>query len=969
MKLVNIIAILLVISFAQIAGAVPACPTDTWTFSNDGIRIELKKWGDEFVHDYETLDGFTVVYDQAKDRWFYADLDENGILFSTNLLVGRDSPASFDLAQHLRFGKDYVNEIKKQSPDGTAPSKFAESRGTEAVTGNWKIPTLFIKFPNQAETFKTSEFYDHLYGTHPASPNSFTDYYDEISYGKFHITGDTVGWFTAAHDKAYYGANLPNGRDQNYYALVREAVEAADAYVNYSDYDRDKDGYVDNVFIIHSGRGEESSGATADDLWSRRGQLDPVYVSQEGTKVRDFSIQPEKLWSVKMTVGVFCHEFGHILGLPDLYDVDYSSNGVGVFCLMGFGSWNTIGDDYAGVKPAHMCSWAKTKLGWMNPTQISSDGTFNIASAEKNSICYKFNNNMPNLEYFMIENRELVSFDAGLPGNGGILIWHVDDNKVDDNTDENHKLVDLEQAQATQTLDLDPNSSNASQGSDADYFRQGKTFTDSTNPNSKTYSGTSTNLSITDISQIQMDKSMSFKAAIGSSTLPTGLKWKFKTEGVVESSPAVASDGTIYVGSADTYLYAVKPDGSLKWQFVTSGQIWSSPVIATDGTIYIGSNDNYIYAINPNGTLKWKYQTGDDVKAKPAIGPDGTILVGSYDGYFYALYPNGNLKWYAEQGLPISSSARIDNSGTIYCGSADFALYAAFADGTVKWEFDTDGGVYSKPFVGGDGTVYVGSDDYSLYAVNSNGTYKWDYVTGGTVESSPILANGTIYVGSADGYLYALNTNGTLKWRFKAKDVIYSSPAVGSDGTVYVGSDDFNFYAINSNGTLQWSYKTGNWIGSSPAIGPDGTVYIGSDDKYLYAFGKGSSINEKIDLTLKVSPSQASFSNGNTFNILLGMKMPAQSIKADIYFVMVPPGTPPSVYFGMNWTKTPVAIISNYSLPANLTLTDAQILRVTLPSIKPLMTIPGTYTYAIGAAKPGTFEFISNIASVNVIVK
>jgi len=121
------------------------------------------------------------------------------------------------------------------------------------------------------------------------------------------------------------------------------------------------------------------------------------------------------------------------------------------------------------------------------------------------------------------------------------------------------------------------------------------------------------------------------------------LKWSYTTDDYIRSSPAIGSDGTIYVGSDDYKLYALNPNGTLKWSYTTDDYIRSSPAIGSDGTIYVGSDDNKLYALNPNGTLKWSYTTGDWIRSSPAIGSDGTIYVGSDDYKLYALNPNGCL--------------------------------------------------------------------------------------------------------------------------------------------------------------------------------------------------------------------------------------------------------------------------------------------------------------------------------------
>jgi len=158
-------------------------------------------------------------------------------------------------------------------------------------------------------------------------------------------------------------------------------------------------------------------------------------------------------------------------------------------------------------------------------------------------------------------------------------------------------------------------------------------------------------------------------------------------------------------------------NGTLKWKFAIGDQIHSSPAIASDGTIYIGSDDRYLYAINPNGTLKWKFKTGNGIYSSPAIASDGTIYIGSWDHYLYAINPDGTLKWKFKTGNGIYSSPAIASDGTIYIGSWDHYLYAINPDRTLKWEFETGDGIYSSPAIASDGTIYIGSDDQYLYAI------------------------------------------------------------------------------------------------------------------------------------------------------------------------------------------------------------------------------------------------------------
>lgn len=334
--------------------------------------------------------------------------------------------------------------------------------------------------------------------------------------------------------------------------------------------------------------------------------------------------------------------------------------------------------------------------------------------------------------------------------------------------------------------------------------------------------------------------------------------WNFTTGSNVRSSPAIGSDGTIYVGSGDDKVYAINPNGTEKWSFLTGDNIVeSSPAIGSDGTIYIGSDDDKLYAIYPDGTEKWNFTTGAEIWSSPAIGSDGTIYVGSFDYKLYAIFPNGTQKWNFTTGAEIGSSPAIGLDGTIYVGSCDKRVYAICPNGTEKWHFTTEcsdtGIVSSSPAIGSDGTIYVGSHANTcppkLYAINPDGSEKWNFPTGDDIHSSPAIgSDGTIYVNARDFKLYAINPNGTKKWICPFAPglkggVNDGSPVIGSDGTIYVGSgcdNDRNLYAIRPNGTKKWNFTTDWLIFASPAIGSDGTIYVGTCGRKLYAIGRNN---------------------------------------------------------------------------------------------------------------------------------
>jgi len=285
------------------------------------------------------------------------------------------------------------------------------------------------------------------------------------------------------------------------------------------------------------------------------------------------------------------------------------------------------------------------------------------------------------------------------------------------------------------------------------------------------------------------------------------LKWKFSTGGRIESSPAVGSRGTIYVGSMDGYLYAINPHGTLEWKiripFLGST---TSPTVWSDGTIYVGA-DQYIFSINPHGYVNWNLTTNSvgGTYDSPAVGFDGTIYIGVDDPELEAVYPNGTMRWVNNDCLcPVDPTVADDGTILDASGYTD-TFYAINPDGSTKWNLT--GACCSSPSIGPDGTVYVGSGigfdgKGGLFAIQPDGVLSWN-LKKSISSSASIGADGVVYVTGEDGNLYAVNPDGTIKWTLNGNFSFFSSssPAIGSDGTIYVESNDGSLYAIGSAGS------------------------------------------------------------------------------------------------------------------------------------------------------------------------
>lgn len=219
-------------------------------------------------------------------------------------------------------------------------------------------------------------------------------------------------------------------------------------------------------------------------------------------------------------------------------------------------------------------------------------------------------------------------------------------------------------------------------------------------------------------------------------------RWFWRTNWCVFSSPALTPTGRIHVGSKDHRLYTFEdavPYPDLAWTyragtFYDGHLIDCSPAIGDDGTIYFGTDpygaagqtpvpvDTVFFAVNPDSTLKWAFEMGDGAESSPAIGHDGTVYIGSYDSCVYAIEDAGSegiLKWKYVTGGPVDASPTVDGDGTVYIGSRDSVLYAFNPDGSVKWTFQTEGGIESSVTIGGDGYIYFGSFDGKLYALGT----------------------------------------------------------------------------------------------------------------------------------------------------------------------------------------------------------------------------------------------------------
>ncbi len=331
------------------------------------------------------------------------------------------------------------------------------------------------------------------------------------------------------------------------------------------------------------------------------------------------------------------------------------------------------------------------------------------------------------------------------------------------------------------------------------------------------------------------------------------VEWLFDAGHNVYSSPAIDVDGTVYFGAENRYFYAVSPAGTQIWSALGGGSD-SSPLIASDGTIYCygggaSQTDTYLYSYDQDGNLKWQFVVaGWEPLSSPSISIDGeTVYIASV--YLYAIRKDGSLRW---QFRPDSteechySLAMSPDGATLYVPGFK-ALYAVDTSGVLRWKFEAPfagpHGPTSNPAVDNDGNIYVGVTPSSVFSLSPAGAIRWqlDDVLWGPEDPGPVISrDGTIYI--TGSYIHAIDYAGKLKWKYPISPISQCVPAIDVDGAVYVGlatartpADSINFLALNSNGTLRFQLSLRSPDGSvpdidsRPAISSDGKIFVGSD--------------------------------------------------------------------------------------------------------------------------------------------
>lgn len=441
-----IFALVATSSFASKANSLPAVVPQP-----DGTMLTVLLQGDENISWYTTTDGMLLV--KRGNGYYVAQVKADGSLAASSLLAhgpamrGTEETNMMLLQDKAKFAK-YSSKLLGQ------PGELPVTEWTNGVTRKMKIrddSTLFPHMGSPKALVILVEFTDTTF-TLPDPKASFNDYlnnetgnivdrghgenrnakgvkgyFKDMSFGQFTPQFDVVGPVKLSHPLRYYGA----GND-NMSRLIPDACSAVNDSVDFSQYDSNGDGYVDLVYVIYAGHSESEAGNSTDDIWPKSGYSD--FGTFDGKKVYRYGVNNElngrETSKNKLIngIGLFCHEFSHTMGLPDIY----ATSGAPGYNKDNFGMefWDLMdGGEYvhSGRFPTAYTSWEREVMGWMNVDTLTDTAHVVLRTIDSKGdsarSCKIVNPSVKN-EAIYLQNIQNKGWNYYLPGHG-LLVYRV----------------------------------------------------------------------------------------------------------------------------------------------------------------------------------------------------------------------------------------------------------------------------------------------------------------------------------------------------------------------------------------------------------------------------------------------------------------------------------------------------------------------------------------------------------------
>ena len=417
----NVLLLLLAFLLPLYISAVPAKRQKITLTLSDGTKLIATFCGDEHLHYYSTEDGRTFLLDKNKEV------------------------KEVDAGKLQRIWQDRIKDRNYHRKSRSANALLGGNGNP--VVGNKRGLVILVNFPDRKMLYGPEEYNDFFnkegYSGFGMS-GSVHDYFYSQSYGKLNMAFDVVGPVIVSREFAYYGSNQDEleGRDRHPAEMIVEAVTQADSLVNYADYDWDKDGFVEQVVVVYAGYSEAQAAEQPSLIWPHEWTLSTASAFGDGggrqrkygVIIDTYACSSELRGSEGVEldgIGTACHEFSHCLGLPDLYDTDVTDGknfGLNLWSVMDAGVYG--GKDYDGTTPVGFTSYERMFCGWLAPEVLQDPCvvTDMPALTEFPKAYILYNDSYWN-EYYLLENRQNMSWDTWLPGHG-MLVLHVDYDAV-----------------------------------------------------------------------------------------------------------------------------------------------------------------------------------------------------------------------------------------------------------------------------------------------------------------------------------------------------------------------------------------------------------------------------------------------------------------------------------------------------------------------------------------------------------
>ena len=422
--------------------AVPAYTASTMTVrGRGGQMLTVMLCGDETFHYYTTTDG-TPVRMQADGTW---DVDTRDVVALWRKASRERNVQRLQLAQRMR-------KVMK------APRRIGSSTATAGQKRGLLILVNFLDVKMQeASTQETFEqMMNGLDNPYGKNKGSVREYFRAQSYGQFDVEFDVVGPIELPDSMKHYGANV-NGNDGHAGLMVDQACRLVDDEVDFTQYDWDGDGEVENIYVTYAGYGENYVGVDSCAIWPHQWDVTSAFEYNEGQKdykleldgvrINTYACGAELYGNAGTTIsgiGTMCHEYSHCLGLPDFYDVKYLGHPHMLgWSLMASGCYN-----YGGFCPSGYTAYERWFSGWLEPEELNEPATIiNMKPIEDEPVAYVVYNDSNRNEYYLLANHQQKGWDTKAAGHG-LMVLHVDydenawnKNKVNNISDHQRMIV------------------------------------------------------------------------------------------------------------------------------------------------------------------------------------------------------------------------------------------------------------------------------------------------------------------------------------------------------------------------------------------------------------------------------------------------------------------------------------------------------------------------------------------------